>query len=151
MYAQSHFRLPASLLRCSRMAVAGAMAAAPAASLSVAMTAVMTSAAHAQVLDMPTTQTAPAARTTQATQATYGEQLPRPATPTRGMSKNTVRARYGEPARRIGAVGDPPISKWIYDDFTVVFEYNLVLHAVVPKAPPPIYNADELAVAPASR
>jgi hypothetical protein len=30
-------------------------------------------------------------------------------------------------------VGDPPISRWVYDHFTVYFEYDKVLHSVVNK------------------
>jgi len=29
------------------------------------------------------------------------------------------------------AVGDPPISRWEYADFTVYFEYDRVVHAVL--------------------
>ena len=48
----------------------------------------------------------------------------------RGMSMSQVEQRYGEPTRRIGAVGDPPISRWIYPQFVVYFEGQLVIHAV---------------------
>ncbi len=48
----------------------------------------------------------------------------------RGMSMSQVEQRYGEPARRIGAVGDPPISRWIYPQFVVYFEGQHVIHAV---------------------
>jgi hypothetical protein len=50
--------------------------------------------------------------------------------PTRGMTMNNVRDVFGEPRRRIPPVGDPPISRWEYDGFTVYFEYHLVLHSV---------------------
>ncbi|MBB88370.1 hypothetical protein [Abyssibacter sp.] len=76
-----------------------------------------------------------------------GEQLSRPASPTRGMSKATVRRQFGEPSRRVAAIGDPPISRWVYDDFVVVFEHQFVLHSVVPEAPAPIYHANELRTA----
>ncbi|WP_348673592.1 hypothetical protein [uncultured Abyssibacter sp.] len=75
---------------------------------------------------------------------TVGEQLTRPTTPTRGMSKASVRRQFGEPGRKVAAIGDPPISRWVYDDFVVVFEHQLVLHSVVPEAPAPIYHANEL-------
>ena len=48
----------------------------------------------------------------------------------RGMSMSQVEQRYGEPTRRIGAVGDPPISRWIYPQFVVYFEGQHVIHAV---------------------
>jgi hypothetical protein len=52
-------------------------------------------------------------------------------TPPRGMTKNEVRARYGEPLKQGPTVGKPPISSWGYADYTVYFEYDRVLHAVV--------------------
>jgi len=41
-----------------------------------------------------------------------------------------VQARFGEPAERYPAVGDPPITRWVYPAFVVYFEHNLVVHAV---------------------
>jgi hypothetical protein len=52
-------------------------------------------------------------------------------TPRRGMSMKAVEARFGAPRNRIAAVGEPPISRWEYDGFTVYFERDLVLHTVV--------------------
>ncbi len=52
--------------------------------------------------------------------------------PERGMTMQQVLQNWGEPQRRVGPVGDPPISHWIYDDFVVYFEGNRVVHAVVP-------------------
>lgn len=53
-----------------------------------------------------------------------------PGMPHRGTTKATVRKRLGDPVRTVPAVGDPPISQWVYDDFTVYFEYNRVIHSV---------------------
>lgn len=50
--------------------------------------------------------------------------------PTRGMSMDRVEARFGAPLTRANAVGEPPITRWEYADFTVYFEYRLVIHAV---------------------
>lgn len=50
--------------------------------------------------------------------------------PTRGLSMTEVEARYGVPVEKQAAVGEPPISQWIYADFVVYFEYERVLHAV---------------------
>ncbi len=50
--------------------------------------------------------------------------------PKRGSSMEQVLANFGEPERRIPAVGEPPISEWDYGDFRVYFEYNIVLHTV---------------------
>jgi hypothetical protein len=50
--------------------------------------------------------------------------------PTRGMSMDRVEARFGAPITRVNAVGEPPITRWEYADFTVYFEHRLVIHAV---------------------
>jgi hypothetical protein len=51
--------------------------------------------------------------------------------PRRGMSMDSVEARYGTPTNRVAAVGEPPISRWEYPAFVVYFEYQHVVHAVV--------------------
>lgn len=51
--------------------------------------------------------------------------------PTRGMTMNAVADRFGEPRERIAAVGEPPISRWVYDGYIVFFERDRVLHTVV--------------------
>jgi len=48
----------------------------------------------------------------------------------RGLSMEQVEARFGTPAERVGAVGNPPISRWIYPQFVVYFEGEYVIHAV---------------------
>ena len=53
------------------------------------------------------------------------------ARPHRGMSMSSVEARFGAPARRYPAVGQPPITRWDYPQFSVFFEYKYVIHAVV--------------------
>jgi hypothetical protein len=50
--------------------------------------------------------------------------------PNRGMSMKTVESRWGAPAAKLGAIGDPPISRWEYAEFVVYFEYGNVIHAV---------------------
>lgn len=65
-------------------------------------------------------------------------------TPTRGMSKQSVRASFGNPRTTSPAVGDPPISRWDYEGFHVFFEYDLVLHAVIPNRPLLVDHQDEL-------
>ena len=52
-------------------------------------------------------------------------------TPKNGQKKENVASMFGEPKLKIAAVGEPPISKWVYQDFTVYFEDDTVLHAVV--------------------
>lgn len=48
----------------------------------------------------------------------------------RGISMQSLRARWGEPQTKRGAVGDPPITRWEYSDYIVFFEYDHVIHAV---------------------
>jgi len=64
--------------------------------------------------------------------------------PNRSMNKAAVRRKYGEPTRSFPAVGDPPITRWDYPGFRVFFEYDLVLHSVVPGDFPRISNRDQL-------
>ena len=56
--------------------------------------------------------------------------------PRRGHSMDRVLSEYGEPQSRHPAVGDPPITRWVYREFTVVFEGNRVIRAVVNRATP---------------
>lgn len=56
--------------------------------------------------------------------------------PKRGMSMATVRARFGEPTEILAAVGgdrprQPPITRWVYPEYTVHFERDRVIHSVV--------------------
>jgi len=51
--------------------------------------------------------------------------------PERGMHMSAVEARYGAPATRYPAVGQPAITRWDYPGFVVYFENDLVLHAVL--------------------
>lgn len=52
--------------------------------------------------------------------------------PTRGMTMDDVTLKYGEPSEKLPAVGDPPITRWVYPNFTVHFERQYVIYAVVP-------------------
>jgi len=51
--------------------------------------------------------------------------------PMRGTTQAQVEAKYGSPVSKKAPVGDPPISRWEYQDFTVYFEYDRVIHAVL--------------------
>lgn len=51
--------------------------------------------------------------------------------PHRGSSMTTVRSQYGDPAEEIPAVGEPPISRWVYPEYTVYFEYEHIIDVVV--------------------
>jgi hypothetical protein len=72
----------------------------------------------AQTLQVPETATAPVAMSG----------------PARGMSMTEVEARYGAPKERYAAVGQPPITRWVYPSFVVYFEYSHVVHAVAIQA-----------------
>ncbi len=51
--------------------------------------------------------------------------------PGNGMSMVEVERRYGQPLERRAAVGDPPISRWVYSDYSVFFEHQLVIESVL--------------------
>lgn len=67
-------------------------------------------------------------------QIPVGSQNPQAATlerPALGMLKDPVRSRFGEPQKRHAAVGNPPIERWDYEQFSVYFEYDHVIHSVL--------------------
>jgi len=51
--------------------------------------------------------------------------------PVRSMNKQDVLRDFGDPQEIIDAVGEPPISQWVYGDYVVYFEGNWVLYSVV--------------------
>lgn len=53
--------------------------------------------------------------------------------PHNGMDKADVERIFGSPFAVNGPVGEPPISSWNYDKFTVYFENDTVLHSVLKK------------------
>jgi len=55
--------------------------------------------------------------------------------PGRGMSMTDVLEKFGDPVSKDPEVGEPPISRWYYDNYVVVFEYQYVIHALIPKKP----------------
>jgi len=55
-------------------------------------------------------------------------------TPKNGQSMESTQATFGEPLKKLSPVGEPPISKWVYPHFTVYFENNIVVHAVLNKS-----------------
>ena len=56
-----------------------------------------------------------------------------PGKPTRGMTQQAVEASYGAPQNAREPVGDPPITRWDYEHWSVYFEYDLVLFTVLKK------------------
>lgn len=57
-------------------------------------------------------------------------------TPVRASTMNTVEQAFGKPEQILPAVGDPPITRWVYPDFTVYFERQYVIHSVASPATP---------------
>ncbi len=51
--------------------------------------------------------------------------------PWRGLSKSSVQEQYGSPVNIHKAKGKPPISRWDYEQFSVYFESNSVIHSVM--------------------
>lgn len=51
--------------------------------------------------------------------------------PAKGMTMAQVERAFGAPAKKYPPVGEPPITRWVYDKFTVYFEHQYVLHSVV--------------------
>ena len=50
--------------------------------------------------------------------------------PKSGMTMANVEKTYGQPMQKHAAVGQPPITRWDYADFSVYFEFDRVIHAV---------------------
>jgi len=50
--------------------------------------------------------------------------------PSKGSTMSTVESRFGAPRTRHAAVGEPPITRWDYDGFSVYFEHQHVVHSV---------------------
>jgi len=51
--------------------------------------------------------------------------------PERGMKMQQVEADYGSPLSINPAIGEPPITSWVYEKYTVYFEGEYVIHAAV--------------------
>jgi hypothetical protein len=60
-------------------------------------------------------------------------QAERMTVPDNGMTTADVRARFGEPVREYNPIGDPPITRWEYENWSVYFEYKVVLFTVLHK------------------
>ena len=50
--------------------------------------------------------------------------------PQRGMHMSAVEKQFGAPVTRHETVGQPPITRWDYNGFSVFFERDIVIHAV---------------------
>ncbi|PCJ50014.1 MAG: hypothetical protein COA74_04290 [Gammaproteobacteria bacterium] len=56
------------------------------------------------------------------------------ARPASGMTREVVEENFGAPESIKDAIGEPPITIWRYNSYSVYFEYNLVIHTVLHKA-----------------
>lgn len=86
-----------------------------------------TNAAFAETLAMP--QAIPSA-ISGATPPSFSVTLPG-----RGMSMTEVLEQFGEPTSKDPEVGEPPITRWHYSNYNVIFEYQYVIHALTIKKP----------------
>ncbi|MGH1537940.1 MAG: hypothetical protein ACRBDX_07820 [Gammaproteobacteria bacterium] len=50
--------------------------------------------------------------------------------PFRGLSKSQVESKFGQPSSKQGPVGNPAIYRWDYNQYSVFFENNIVIHSV---------------------
>ena len=50
--------------------------------------------------------------------------------PVRGQTMGQVERQQGAPTQRFAAVGQPPITRWVYPSMIVYFEYDHVVHTV---------------------
>jgi hypothetical protein len=92
-------------------------------SLALVLGALLITPAHAEVLLIDAIAQEP---------ANAPDAMPRP---TRGMSIDKVRAKFGEPVQAHATVGEPPITRWDYADYSVFFEHEYVLNTVVHRNP----------------
>jgi len=76
---------------------------------------------HADTLQMPSATTVP---------KSFSVTLPG-----RGMSMTEVLDNFGDPEERQAEVGEPPITRWIYSNYVVIFEYQYVIHALASRKP----------------
>ena len=84
----------------------------------------LTASLSAEEINLPPTEEAAPTASTETSE--YSVQLPG-----RGMSMEMVQNRFGQALETYSAVGEPPITKWKYSNFTVYFESEFVIHAVV--------------------
>ncbi|MCU7856757.1 MAG: hypothetical protein KZQ79_13890 [Candidatus Thiodiazotropha sp. (ex Lucinoma borealis)] len=51
--------------------------------------------------------------------------------PSRSMTMDQVTQRFGQPMNAYPSVGEPPITRWDYGNYSVFFEYKHVLTSVL--------------------
>ena len=94
-------------------------------------TLVTASALVAALLMAPLTQ----AQSIEVSVSRQAPELQTVSRPHNGMDKAQVEQLFGAPQAVSNSVGEPPISSWGYQQFTVYFEHDTVLHSVLKKAP----------------
>lgn len=111
---------------------------------------VVCTAANADNLAMPAT----------AAEANASAPMPAPAAipasielPSKGISMAEVVKKFGEPKLKHQPAGggepkQPPITRWDYENFSVFFEHQHVIHAVIPDHPAELHHTEELKPAP---
>jgi len=50
--------------------------------------------------------------------------------PKRGVTMSEVEKHFGAPIEKHPTVGQPPITRWDYNGFSVFFEHDRVIHSV---------------------
>ena len=88
-------------------------------SLALAIAIAASASAQADVLLLDAITTAPA-------NSESGVLRPRS-----GASMTQVQEKFGPPTTVVDAVGDPPITRWVYPAYTVYFEHQNVINVVV--------------------
>jgi hypothetical protein len=102
----------------------------------LALTAALTSVAHADVLTLGENS------------SNQASSLPGPMTGLKGRTMDQILNQFGEPAKRYDPISvnrgefQPPITRWDYDKMTFIFEYDHVVHAVAPKRPPKLVRSE---------
>lgn len=73
--------------------------------------------------------------------------------PARGTLMGDVEKNYGRPNEIVGPIGQPPITRWVYDNYTVIFEHQHVVHTVLkmksPTAPETVDEKSDTTPVPA--
>ncbi len=54
--------------------------------------------------------------------------------PQRGMIMTDVALHFGEPTQKLAAVGNPPITRWVYPGYIVYFQGDYVINSVATSA-----------------
>ena len=136
--AASTAAAPAVASTPAAQATASAAPAASTASAPAAATAAVQTPASTPAAAVPAPEPAPAPAATPTASATPAQVMTpggTPQIPVRGMDMANVEHIFGTPLEKQDAVGKPPITRWVYSDYIVYFEYNKVLHTVMKAGP----------------